>query len=68
MLPLTEGSLPEEAATRVGRLDWQGLLAGAFLGLFIDALVPEEAVRGFLGMVVRGLAVTFGLDLPEIPG
>src|SRR5712692_7348659 len=48
------------AAGRMGRKDWWLLFCGVVLGLIINELLPQEAVRHILLAVLRGLAHLFG--------
>ena len=57
-----------EAAERVGRIDWRNLLAGTFLSLVVQAVVPIEPVRDVLFVALRGLGAMFGSEPPELPG
>ncbi len=60
----------EDAARRgVRRIDWRNQLLGVFLGLVIDAVLPQEPFQQILIIVLRGLASLFGADgVPELPG
>jgi len=60
----------EDAARRgVRRIDWRNQLLGVFIGLVIDAVLPQEPVRHMLIIVLRGLGSLFGADgVPELPG
>jgi hypothetical protein len=48
------------AASRVGRKDWTLLFCGALLGVFVQGIVPPEAVHDILRMTLDSLAYLFG--------
>ena len=53
----------EEAAGRLGRIDWRNAVAGAMLGALVAAALPPEAVRAFLEMLFQGVGQFFGQGL-----
>lgn len=57
----------KDAATRMGRLDWRNTMTGVLLGAVVQGLVPQSAVRDALQMIVRGVAVFFGHEVPQLP-
>lgn len=57
----------EEAAGRMGRVDWRNAFVGVMLGLVVEAVAPPEAVREVLSLALRGLSHLFGGALPELP-
>jgi hypothetical protein len=57
----------EEAAMRVGRLDWRTLVVGALLGDVVTGLLPPDATRVVLLGLFRALAHLLGHQLPELP-
>ncbi|HUQ23588.1 MAG TPA: hypothetical protein VM049_11310 [Gaiellaceae bacterium] len=57
----------EEAAGRIGRVDWRNAFVGVMLGLVVEAVAPPEAVREVLSLALRGLSHLFGGALPELP-
>lgn len=57
----------EEAASRIGRIDWRNAFVGAFLGAVVQAVLPPEPVRDVLNLTLRGLGGLFGVDIPELP-
>jgi hypothetical protein len=59
----------KEAVTRVGRKDWIMLANGALLSLILNDLVPAQAVRGIISMLVTGIGHIFGIGgLPPVIG
>lgn len=48
------------AAGRMGRKDWTLLVCGALLGVFVQGILPQEAVQDILRMTFDGLAYLFG--------
>lgn len=57
----------EEAAGRMGRVDWRNAFVGVMLGLVVEAVAPPEVVREVLALALRGLSHLFGVPLPELP-
>jgi hypothetical protein len=57
----------EEAASRLGRIDWRNAFVGAFVGAVMQAVIPPEPVQDALNLVLRGLGQLFGVSLPELP-
>lgn len=57
----------EEAAGRIGRVDWRNAFVGVMLGLVVQAVAPPDAVREVLSLACRGLSELFGGDIPELP-
>jgi hypothetical protein len=56
----------EEAAGRLGRLDWRTVVAGTLLTAIVGAVLPPEATRDILLMLLRSLAHLFGHPFPEL--
>jgi hypothetical protein len=50
----------EAAAGRIGRKDWQLLVYGAMFNLIITGLLPPEAVKQVLLILLQGLVHLFG--------
>ena len=48
------------AVDRLGRFDWRNAFAGAFIGLFVSALLPPESVREVLVMLAQGVRLVLG--------
>jgi hypothetical protein len=57
----------EEAAGRMGRVDWRNAFVGVMLGLVVEAVAPPDVVREVLALALRGLSHLFGGSLPELP-
>ena len=57
----------DDAATRLGRVDWRTAFAGVMFTLFAEAAAPPEVLRQGMALVLRGLSHLFGVDLPELP-
>ncbi len=55
-----------DAAGRLGRTDWRGMLVGVILTFFLASAFPPESVRKFLLTILRALGRLYGL--PELPG
>ena len=56
------------AVSRMGRLDWRNLMAGALIGLAVQGLAPEAPVRDVLRLLIAGVSHFFGPDLGLPPG
>jgi hypothetical protein len=56
-----------DAASRMHRLDWRNAFVGAFVGVLLEAALPERPVRDVLNVALRGLGHLFGVELPELP-
>jgi hypothetical protein len=56
-----------DAAGRLGRLDWRTVVAGTLLTAIVEAVLPPEATRDVLLMLLRSLAHLFGHPIPELP-
>jgi hypothetical protein len=56
----------EEAAGRLGRIDWRNAVAGAMLGAIVAAAIPPEAVRALLNLLFQSIGHFFGQGL--LPG
>ena len=60
----------EDAARRLGRVDWRTAAAGAFLGAIVTAVLPPDQVREMLMMLMmlgRSLAHLLGHPFPTLP-
>jgi hypothetical protein len=57
----------EEAAGRLGRLDWRAAALGTLFTLVAEAILPPEAVRHILLMLFQPLGHLFGHPIPELP-
>jgi hypothetical protein len=57
----------QEAASRIGRLDWRNAFLGAILGLIFSMGLPPNAARDIVLMGLRALAYLFGHPMPELP-
>jgi hypothetical protein len=57
----------DKAATRVGRLDWRNLVAGALLSAVTGAALPPDVVQGIFGTLVNSVAHLFGAPIPQLP-
>lgn len=57
----------EDAAGRLGRVDWRNTFVGVMLGLVVEAIAPPELVREVISLALRGLGHLFGGTLPELP-
>lgn len=57
----------EDAARRLGRIDWRNAVVGALLGTVLGAAVPQEPVRQMLVMLFRSVAHLLGHPFPELP-
>jgi hypothetical protein len=60
-------SYAEEAADRLGRVDWRNAVVGALLTLATEALVPPEAVRHVVVAIFHSLGHLFGHPVPGLP-
>ncbi|GAC1605234.1 MAG: hypothetical protein NVS3B21_34770 [Acidimicrobiales bacterium] len=56
----------EDAAGRLGRIDWRNAVAGAMLGAIVAAALPPDAVRALLNALFLGVGHFFGQGL--LPG
>jgi hypothetical protein len=56
-----------EATGRMGRVDWRTLVYGALLGDIVQGVLPPEAVRSVLMMLLQSVAHLFGHPLPTLP-
>jgi hypothetical protein len=56
----------EDAASRLGRIDWRNNFIGVMMTLFFESILPPETVRQTLVLTLRGLGHFFGL--PGLPG
>jgi hypothetical protein len=56
-----------EAAGRLGRVDWRAIVYGVLLGDIVNGVLPPEAVRTILMMVLQAVAHLFGHPLPSLP-
>jgi hypothetical protein len=57
----------EEAAGRLGRIDWRNVVAGAMLTILVEAILPPDAVQGIFVVLLKTLAHFFGHGMPELP-
>lgn len=57
----------EDAARRLGRVDWRTAVAGALLATVVGAMLPPEPVRDMLVMLFRSLGHLLGHPLPGLP-
>jgi hypothetical protein len=66
---LLEGRLDylQEAASRMGRIDWRNAVTGVLLGAVVNAALPSDAVRDALSMLLRSVGHMFGHPVPELP-
>jgi hypothetical protein len=66
---LLEGQLDylQDAASRIGRIDWRNAVTGVLLGTVVNAALPGEAVRDALLMLLRSVGHMFGHPMPELP-
>jgi hypothetical protein len=53
----------DEAASRLGRIDWRNALVGAMLGAIVTAALPSETIRTFLRLLFEGIGHLFGHGL-----
>ncbi len=56
----------EQAARRMGRVDWWNLFAGALMNLVLTGLIPPHAVQTLLLLAAHGLSGLFGGGPPEL--
>jgi hypothetical protein len=66
---LLEGRLDylQDAASRMGRIDWRNAVTGVLLGTVVNAALPGDAVRDALLMLLRSVGHMFGHPMPELP-
>lgn len=66
---LLEGRLDylQDAASRMGRIDWRNTVTGVLLGTVVNATLPGDAVRDALLMFLRSVGHMFGHPMPELP-
>jgi hypothetical protein len=57
----------EEAAARLGRIDWRNVAAGAMFTILVEAVLPPDTVRGIFVVLFKTLAHFFGHGMPELP-
>lgn len=57
----------EEAAKRLGRLDWRNAFLGALMGYLMAAVLPPDTVRALFEIFVSTLGQLFGQDFPRLP-
>jgi hypothetical protein len=60
----------EDAASRMGRIDWRNAAAGVFLGAIVNTVLPGNATRDALVMLFRSIGHMFGhptLELLPVP-
>lgn len=59
----------EDAATRLGRLDWGRIMVAELVGLFVRSVIPDGAFREAGRFLVQTIGHLVGLDgVPELPG
>jgi hypothetical protein len=65
---LLEGQLNylQDAAGRMGRIDWRNAVTGVLLGTIINAVLPGEVARDALLMLLRSVGHMFGHPIPEL--
>jgi hypothetical protein len=66
---LLEGQLNylEDAASRMGRIDWRNAVTGVLLGTVVNAVLPGEVARDALLMLLRSVGHMFGHPMPALP-
>jgi hypothetical protein len=57
----------QEAAGRMGRVDWRNAAAGVFLGMIVNATLPGDPARDALVTLLRSVSHMFGHPIPELP-
>lgn len=57
----------QDAASRMGRVDWRNAATGVLLGTIVNAVLPGDAVRDALLMLFRSVGHMFGHPMPELP-
>jgi hypothetical protein len=57
----------EEAAGRLGRLDWRNAAVGAMVTFAAEMIVAPEEARRILLMILQPLGHLFGHPFPELP-
>ncbi len=65
---LLEGQLNylQDAAGRMGRIDWRNAVTGVLLGTIINAVLPGKVARDALLMLLRSVGHMFGHPIPEL--
>ncbi len=56
----------DEAAQRLGRLDWRNAFLGALMGYLIAAALPPDTARALFEIFIRTLGQLFGHDFPRL--
>jgi|ERR1700722_17518850 len=57
----------QEAAGRMGRVDWRNAAAGVFLGTIMNAMLPGEVARDALVTLLQTVGHMFGHPMLELP-
>lgn len=57
----------QEAAGRMGRVDWRNATAGVFLGMIVNVTLPGDVARDALVTLLRSMSHMFGHPIPELP-
>jgi hypothetical protein len=57
----------QEAASRMGRVDWRNTVAGVLLSTLVNAVLPGDVARDALLMLFRSVGHMFGHPMPELP-
>jgi hypothetical protein len=57
----------QEAASRMGRVDWRNAVAGVLLSTLVNAILPGDVARDTLLMLLRSVGHMFGHPMPELP-
>jgi hypothetical protein len=50
----------EEAATRLGRVDWRNAFAGAMVSLVLNSVIPPDLFQAVWQLAAQGLSVVLG--------
>jgi hypothetical protein len=56
----------EQAANRMGRIDWRNAAAGVLLSTLVSAMLPSDAARDVVTMLFRFVGHMYGHPLPEL--
>lgn len=58
----------EEAAGRLGRIDWVNIFVSTIFQFAFNAIVSTSAVQDVLRMAAQGIGPLFGPEIPGLPG